>query len=1109
MATFIYDPDDSDTIIGCHSESLKSIKNSDEIFKEGQIWKDRNLLYSTVKIHAALTGWKPTLKNKCYIRCSCYNKPDTDERKYVNSATIKRGCEWCIKIKSTQNTHMKVLSGKNEGKLKSYPKVEDGVPVIISKTSCNHTGLCEPSQQQQILQRKRGGAYISNIGDHSLFTLCSKHQESGYVTNEFVKEILQMQFPKNKNVTKYDVYNMKRKLKTINPYMRNIETFQEFQHLFSSSKLEIGIDNLPITEDNIVEMSKEIWSDIINEKGYSEKSFFTFTEFMRLMKKNHKGFEYRLLSNLKGEYTGCIWQTSVMRENFERFGGFISIDAMKRAINTNCWPYVSITMYNELERVCLGCEAILTSERNESYKAIIDFVLEYSPLRTRDQIYVVAADGAINQCTLTDTLNLPNAKYMADQWHLFDSILPKRFGKYFYELIHPTLRGMCLSNSKEEFDKYFNNGMQILKSRETRNTKAEEELIKFSEEKETYSNYLLRQMRGSRGYHGSSLAESNHSSVLAHLNVAGNKGKNQYKVEPLYMVKELFARQEIHVNKWNEEIYHHNIKMRHLENKLEKNTIEALEDACSCLCLKTYQRYESQIKRIDDYEVIKTSPTQIDVKSKKHPTAPVRQCFYDNQSRSYICGTCEISCAFEMQCVHSILANDNKFIKCQFDKRHFQREKVGNSFSNMSCNRDNIGNMDFSDDDKDSDISYTGADQIANEKHTDKEQNASHYESSNNINTIREVKTLNEKELQDIFNEILSLYRSCSETTKFVLGSIAISAKDMCYTDGQSNGLFNSEAFIQNDVNMLNMLKNLISQHRNCYTSVDNNYVNSESVKVVQATKQHLKMQSKKRLKSKAEIHKKKSLLNKRSCLKVYTMAPRINKKISQSCGFCGNVEKGENINTCPKRISFRSQAEEFVLGKNSDNLRLLELSVENQLIYSPHLELPSNIVTAGSSKKGFHLMINKVWKNPNEGRQSTELKGMYFEIGYINKFGIMEKEKDCYDGNFLYSVLSAANLQKSKSTFVYKMRPTTENLQQSLQDNEILNFSQGSVQSTLTTTESCHVPEHFGRNNHASVKPRTLTRHSNQTYNMLEYGQNFDSQHTSSLPNNNFGFLI
>ena len=69
------------------------------------------------------------------------------------------------------------------------------------------------------LAMEKGGKYISNIGDHSLFTVCSKHQEAGYVTNKFVKEILQIQFPKNKNVTKYDVYNMKRKLKTINPYV--------------------------------------------------------------------------------------------------------------------------------------------------------------------------------------------------------------------------------------------------------------------------------------------------------------------------------------------------------------------------------------------------------------------------------------------------------------------------------------------------------------------------------------------------------------------------------------------------------------------------------------------------------------------------------------------------------------------------------------------------------------------------------------------------------------------------------------------------------------------------------------------------------------------------
>ena len=35
---------------------------------------------------------------------------------------------------------------------------------------------------------------------------------------------------------------------------------------------------MPIIEDNLVEIPKETWSDIINEKGYNEKILFTSTE---------------------------------------------------------------------------------------------------------------------------------------------------------------------------------------------------------------------------------------------------------------------------------------------------------------------------------------------------------------------------------------------------------------------------------------------------------------------------------------------------------------------------------------------------------------------------------------------------------------------------------------------------------------------------------------------------------------------------------------------------------------------------------------------------------------------------------------------------------------
>ncbi len=169
---------------------------------------------------------------------------------------------------------IEVLSGKNEGSFKSTANVDDGVPVIISKINCDHTGQCKPSNNNKSCNGKKKVYKFRTSQIFPFCINCSKHQESGYISNEFFREILQIQYPKNKDITKYDVYNMKRKLQKSNPYMRDIATFCEFQLIFSSSNLEIGIDHIPKSEEDLVEMPKEIWSDIINEKGYNETYFF-------------------------------------------------------------------------------------------------------------------------------------------------------------------------------------------------------------------------------------------------------------------------------------------------------------------------------------------------------------------------------------------------------------------------------------------------------------------------------------------------------------------------------------------------------------------------------------------------------------------------------------------------------------------------------------------------------------------------------------------------------------------------------------------------------------------------------------------------------------------
>ena len=105
----------------------------------------------------------------------------------------------------------------------------DGVPVVISKAECEHTGSCNPSTQQQIVQRSRSGDYFKKISDQSLFTLVTMYERTGSLPSPLVREILAAQFPRNKNVTYNHVYYMK---KRGSEYSTFLEGYRQLQRLF-------------------------------------------------------------------------------------------------------------------------------------------------------------------------------------------------------------------------------------------------------------------------------------------------------------------------------------------------------------------------------------------------------------------------------------------------------------------------------------------------------------------------------------------------------------------------------------------------------------------------------------------------------------------------------------------------------------------------------------------------------------------------------------------------------------------------------------------------------------------------------------------------------------
>ena len=96
-------------------------------------------------------------------------------------------------------------------------------------------------------------------------------------------------------------------------------------------------------------------------------------------------------------------------------------------------------------------------------------------------------------------LGFDNAKFVTDQWHLFDSGLSKLFGKVGYELLICHLIKMIPSESKSKFQEIMRAGEELLHFQPQRNGQMESDLVKVVALRETYASHCLAKIPGNRG----------------------------------------------------------------------------------------------------------------------------------------------------------------------------------------------------------------------------------------------------------------------------------------------------------------------------------------------------------------------------------------------------------------------------------------------------------------------------------------------------------------------------------------------------------------------------------------------------------------------------------
>jgi len=257
--------------------------------------------------------------------------------------------------------------------------------------------------------------------------------------------------------------------------------------------------------------------------------------YLESLKRCDKTFDYRVGRDTDGMVTGFVWQTGVMRKDFELNGNVLFVDRMGASKNTRCWSYHATAMLDSEKRVCLASEGLLVGESVEGYAWKIEMTFDMTPGRKLLDFEYIHVDRIHQGESMLDILKIwDTCHLMLDQKHLLDPKIgawPNHFGLGFWQRVSEPLTRMVNTCCVQECNNALHDLRSIVANIPTHAAYVEDHIHK---KRHMFAEHIICNYPGNLFSRGTQLAESNHTCVFARLG---------HQVEtPVKLVRSLLGR---------------------------------------------------------------------------------------------------------------------------------------------------------------------------------------------------------------------------------------------------------------------------------------------------------------------------------------------------------------------------------------------------------------------------------------------------------------------------------------------------------------------------------------------------------------------------------------
>lgn len=661
---------------------LSSLKGTTEeledlykkIFPIGSFWYSRDALFSKLNNIGQIYGFS-IRKEKHALVCSLAGKIKVSRQKN-SGKTQCCDCPFRINLLSLYDFNCEVEGDIHKA---CTNLINNQCPVVISKFNSVHNHDCTPQLRAKC--DRSSGHLAKQLPEEVMFLLANIMKTVPQLTANHMRPHLEDCVPQNTIWTASQLSNIRKKLKSFVNGMTadQLRSKEKFQTQFRNDEFWKGFFSNPNSCFQCADQSsykcKEIYEELYggcifqSNKEDSDSSNSTLIKVNQVYKTTDDGYDFSIMLDGDKCIVGILWQTGAMRDAFDRYGSYMSLDAMLRKMNTSGLPYISICVFDESGAMLVAIEGIAFIECIEAYKFMVSELLDMAGTRRKEDILVVAGDLFFNQSMVTNDFDLPNATYLPDQWHLKKAV-KEYLGPYHYTKIEIYFQGMIRSNNEYEFNS--NAGCLM---NELNVNGADADIIGYvhsnlinKESRWLFAQYEVDETPGTFGRHGSTVSEQNHSSILQRL------GKN-YCDHPTKQQRDLMYRTLLHQTNLNERLMKGTYELKRL-NTDATNELLRMASACiddNSLNIEGYKLFLPESHKATYYEIFeKDAEIGHCIVQSKDPFYNDVVTFTTHDSQ---CSKCKKRVAYQIPCKHEICRDKFKFIISRFDRRYHYRSK--------------------------------------------------------------------------------------------------------------------------------------------------------------------------------------------------------------------------------------------------------------------------------------------------------------------------------------------------------------------------------------------------------------------------------------------------